>query len=175
MSHTNTELRNIIKNHFSSKGKKLSNLSKCVNFQLKEIIEKYNIILPEPIEKIEKKQIEKKEKLDTTNHPFKLGTFDYTYEWDDDQGFYGGNFTTITYTITKITKCFVNVEYNDRPNSVYGKIINKKYKIDFSDYSGWFFTIGGIHSAKKILFKQSINTNHKYSIYLIKKVWNKYH
>jgi hypothetical protein len=78
MSHTNTELRNIIKNHFSSQGKSLSNLSKCVNFQLKEIIEKYNIILPEPIEKIEKKQIEKKEKLDTTNHPFKLGTFDYT-------------------------------------------------------------------------------------------------
>ena len=57
---------------------------------------------------------------------------------------------------------------------MYGKIINKKYKIDFNDYNGWFFTIGEIHSKKDILFKQSINTNHKYSIYLIKKVWNKY-
>ena len=156
MSHTNTELRNIIKEHFKKDNKMLSNLSTRVKFQLEDIIEKYNIILPEPIEKKERKKIEKKEKLDTTNHPFKLGTFDYTYEWDDGEGVYGGDFTTITYTITKITKCFVTVEYNDRPNSVYGKIINKKYKIDFSDYLGWFFTIGELHSKKNILFNKSI-------------------
>ena len=141
---------------------------------MKEVIEKYNIILPEPIEKKERKKVEKKEKLDTTNHPFKLGEFEYTYEYDDDQGVYGGCFRTIKYTITKITKCFVTVEYNDRPNSEYGKIINKKYKIDFG-FRGWFFTIGEIHCKKNILFNQSINTSHKYSINLIKKVWNKYH
>ena len=171
MSHTNTELRNIIKEHFKKDNKMLSNLSTRVKFQLEDIIEKYNIILPEPIEKKERKQIEKKEKLDTTNHPFKLGTFDYTYEWDDGEGVYGGDFTTITYTITKITKCFVTVEYNDRPNNQYGKIINKKYKIDFCDYWGWFFTIGELHCKRPIYWDKE-----RYQSFMtFRKIWNRYH
>ena len=174
MSHTNTELRNIIQDHFAKDKKRMSNLSKCVNFQLIEIIEKYNIELPEPVKK-ERKKIEKKEKLDTTNHPFKLGRFDYTYEWDDDNGAWGGRFTTVRYTITKITKCFITVEYNDRPGSPHGKIINKKYKIDHNNYNGWFFTIGEVYCKREVPFNKSINAGHTTAYFIIKKIWNRYH
>ena len=156
MSHTNTELRNIIKNHFSSQGKRMSNLTQAKTGILMGIINKHNIELTEPKKK-ECKKIENT--LDTTNHPFKLGTFDYTYEWDDDNGAYGGRFTTVRYTITKITKYFVTVEYNDRPNSVYGKIINKKYKIDHNNYNGWFFSIGEVYCKTEVPFNKSININ----------------
>lgn len=170
MSHTNTELKNIIKEHFAKQGQRLKNMSKCVNFQLLEIVEKYNIPLPEPVKK-ERKKIEKKETLDTTNHPFKLGTFNYTYECDDEQGYYGKSVATIKYTITKITKCFVFVEYSE-----WGETTNtKKYKIDYIDYIGWFFTVGELHCKKRIPFNKSINEEHITANWIIKNVWNRYH
>ena len=100
-----------------------------------------------------------------------MGTYKYTYEFDDDNGGYGDCFRTIEYTITKITKCFVTVEYNDRPNNQYGKIINQKYKIDFSDYRGWFFTIGELHCKRPIYWDKE--RYHSYMIF--SKIWNRYH
>ena len=171
MSHTNTELRNIIQDHFAKDNKRMSNLTKATKDILMDIIEKHNIdfVAPKP------KEREKKEKLDTTNHPFKLGTFDYTYEWDDDNGAWGGRFTTVRYTITKITKCFITVEYNDRPGSPHGKIINKKYKIDHNNYNGWFFTIGEVYCKREVSFNKSINVEYQYAHFIIKKIWNRYH
>ena len=98
MPHTNTELRNIIQEHFAKDNKRLTNLTTATKDRLMGIINKHNIELTEP------KKIVKTFNwiLDTTNHPFKLGRFNYTYEWDDDNGAWGGRFTTVRYTITKI-------------------------------------------------------------------------
>jgi hypothetical protein len=178
MSHTNAELKNAIQDHFAKQGKRLTNLSKCVNFQLLDIIKKYDIELPEPVKK-ERKKVEKKEKLDTTNHPFRLGEFDYTYEWDDDCGYWGGNFTTIEYKITKITKCFLTIEYVNRKGCIDEKTITKKTKIDFNDRRGWFFTL----DSKKITHTKDTKTIQEkeqermfeWAIYKVRRVWRKYH
>lgn len=170
MSHTNTELRNIIQNHFKKENKKMTNLTKATKDILMGIINKHNIELTEPKKK-DRKKIEKKETLDTSNHPFKLGTFDYTYEWDDDNGAWGGRFTTVRYTITKITKCFITVEYVDYN----GFNTEQPCKIKFAENRGWFFTIGSIHCKKEISFNKSINVEHQYTHFIIKKIWNRYH
>ena len=168
MPHTNTELRNIIQEHFAKDNKRLTNLTTATKDRLMGIINKHNIELTEP------KKIVKTFNwiLDTTNHPFKLGRFNYTY---DDNGAWGGRFTTVRYTITKITKCFITVEYNDRPDSPHGKIINKKYKIDYNNYNGWFFTIGEVYCKREVPFNKSINAGHTTAYFIIKKIWNRYH
>jgi len=180
MSHTNTELKNAIKDHFAKQGKRLTNLSKRVNYQLLEIVEKYNIPLPEP-EKKEKKKPEKKEKIDTSDHPFRLGNFEYQYKFDDDgQSGYGYGIRTFQYEITKITKCFIEIRYLDC-NEYQDK---QKYKIHFDDYEGWyfipthaFFYKRHIHFNKdtKTIEEKQQQRKFELAICRCRKVWNKYH
>jgi hypothetical protein len=178
MSHTNTELKKAIKEHFAKQGKRLTNLSKCVNFQLLDIIEKYNIELPEPVKK-ERKKPEKKEQLETTNHPFRLGEFEYHYELDEENGCYKKHFSIIQYKITKITKCFLTIEYVYKKGCIDERMITKKCKIDFSDYSGWFFTLDTrmiIHTKDtKTIEEKEQERLFNWAIGKVRRVWRHYH
>ena len=162
MSFTNIQLRKIINEHFASKGKRMTHINSATKESLMKIVTCHSIELPSvPEKKKVEKKVEKKE------HPFKIGKFEYTYEWDDDIGYYGGNFTTIDYEITKITKCFITASYIYGEGCIGEKIITKKYKIDFREYDGWFFTIDSVPIYFDKEFYQMC--------FKCKKVWNKYH
>lgn len=60
MPHTNTELRNIIQDHFAQFDARVSNITKATKDTLMGIINKHNIELTEPKKK-EKKEDEKEE------------------------------------------------------------------------------------------------------------------
>ncbi len=186
MSHTNAQLKAIINDHFAKQGKRLTNLSKRVNFQLLEIIEKYNIPLPEPEKsekkkKYEKKKSENKEKLDTTMHPFRLGKFEYDYQFDDDgQSGDGYGIGTFVYEITKITKCFVEISYVDR-NEYQQK---QKCKINYDELFGWYFMEPNAFYHKRRIhftkYTESIEERQErrefeLAICKCRKVWNAYH
>ena len=178
MTHTNTELTNIIKRHFAKDGKRLTNISKANKDKLKGIIEKYNIPLPEP-EKKERKKPAKKEQLDTTMHPFRLGKFEYTYEYDDYQGYYGCNNTPFRYEITKITKCYITIEYVDYN----GFNTEQPCRIKFAENRGWYFEKGTLQDKEEIFMDKYTETieekeerlEFERAIWKCGCVWNKYH
>ena len=179
MSHTNTELKKAIQEHFAKQGKRMTNLSKCVNYQLLEIIEKYNIELSDPVKK-ERKKPEKKEKLDTTLHPFRVGEFEYKYKYDDDgQSGNGYGIAYVQYKITKITKCFLTIEQVYRKGCIDEKIITKKCKIDFSEWSGWFFTLDRqqiIHTKDtKTIQEKEQERMFEWAMWKVRRVWRHYH
>ncbi len=176
MAFTNSELRQIITDHFAKDNKRMTNISKISKHELLDIINKYSIELPEP----KKKEKKKVENINTTDNPFKLGEFEYTYEWDDDNGCYGGCYSTFKYKITKITKCFITIVYYEFNGGVDHRH-EQKCKIKFSDYTGWFFEYGNF--KRRIPFKKDQKTiqeleyelQYNRALYLTKGVWMKYH
>ena len=148
--HTNADLREAIKDHFACQCKRMTNISTADKKKLIGIIEKYNIELPELCKK------ERKTAAPAPGgHPFIASSmgFRYRYRFDDDgQSGIGYGTRYQDYHITKVSKCFITIEYDKR-----GELITQKCKAQFhaqpwrgEGAGNWYFTL----DTQRIPFSQ---------------------
>jgi hypothetical protein len=138
-SHTNAELRKAIKDHFAKTGRRMNNITTADKQKLNGIIENYNIDLPEPVKKVRKTTASPT----PGPHPFKSSPLGFRYNYRYDASQPGWETRNQDYHITKVSKCFITVEYDH-----FGKFTTKRCKVMFEAQpwrgegaGNWYFTL----------------------------------
>ena len=147
-SHTNAVLRKAINDHFAEKGSRLTNIATADKKKLNGIIEKYDIELPEPVKKVRKTTASPT----SGNHPFKAGVFEYSYQADTDCFIRGKETHTKKYIITKVTKCFITVEYSHKTQKCKAMFREPLYE---GDTGVWFFNHPLCRGVMRIPFSET--------------------